>query len=153
ASREILSLGLNAQVCGSARTLKGDLDAAIDCDVDYIHTFIGTSPLHREFKLKMSKEDILSKAVDAVEYIKDHGIVAEFSAEDATRTEFDYLSEIYQAVEEVNRSFALRLLAAAKKDANVNAMVNLDCQAKLVPFTIEDLLEEMEGYFVALLEQ
>ncbi len=105
AAREILSLGLNAQVCGLARTLKGDLDAAIDCDVDYIHTFIGTSPLHRKFKLKMSKEDILSKAVDAVEYIKDHGIVAEFSAEDATRTEFDYLSEIYQAVDEAGADF------------------------------------------------
>lgn len=100
AAGEVLKLGLNAQICGLARPLKGDLDAAIDADVDYIHTFIGTSPLHREFKLKMSKEEILSKSVDAVEYIKDHGIVAEFSAEDATRTEFDYLKEIYRAVED-----------------------------------------------------
>jgi 2-isopropylmalate synthase len=99
AAREILDLGLDVQVCGLARVLKDDLDAAIDCDVDYIHTFIGTSPLHREFKLKMNKEDILSKSVEAVEYIKDHGITAEFSAEDATRTEFEYLSEIYNAVE------------------------------------------------------
>ncbi|MCK9152368.1 2-isopropylmalate synthase [Methanobacterium alcaliphilum] len=105
ASREILSLGLDAQVCGLARTLKVDLDAAIDCDVDYIHTFIGTSPLHREFKLKMSKEEILSKSVDAIEYIKDHGIIAEFSAEDATRTEFDYLSKIYKSVEEAGADY------------------------------------------------
>ena len=69
--------------------LKDDLDAAIDCDVDYIHTFIGTSPLHREYKLKMGQEEILNKSVEAVEYIKDHGITAEFSAEDATRTEFE----------------------------------------------------------------
>ena len=48
----------------------------------------------------MSKEEILTKSVDAVEYIKDHGIIAEFSAEDATRTEFDYLKEIYKAVED-----------------------------------------------------
>jgi 2-isopropylmalate synthase len=100
AAREILKLGLNSQICGLARVLRDDLDAAIDCDVDYIHTFIGTSPLHREYKLKMSKEDILNKSVDAVEYIKDHGITAEFSAEDATRTEFDYLKEIYAAVED-----------------------------------------------------
>jgi len=99
AAREILKLDLTAQVCGLARTLKKDLDAAIDCDVDYIHTFIGTSPLHREFKLKMNKEDILNLSVEAVDHIKDHGIVAEFSAEDATRTEFSYLKEIYQAVE------------------------------------------------------
>jgi hypothetical protein len=61
------------------------------------------------------------------------------------------LDAIYQDVGEVNESFAKRLVAAAKKDANVNAMVNLDCLAKMVPFTVEDLLEEMEGYFSGLL--
>ena len=99
AARGVLKLGLEAQICGLARTLENDLDAAIDCGVDYIHTFIGTSPLHREYKLKMSKEEILGKAVQAVEHIKDHGIIAEFSAEDATRTELKYLQEIYGAVQ------------------------------------------------------
>ncbi len=105
AAREILKLGLKAQICGLARPLKKDLDAAIDCGVDYIHTFIGTSPLHREFKLKMSKTDILNKSVEAIDYIKDHGIIAEFSAEDATRTEFDYLKEIYLAVEDAGTDY------------------------------------------------
>ncbi|MDI6723842.1 MAG: 2-isopropylmalate synthase [Methanobacterium sp.] len=105
AAREILKLGLDAQLCGLARVLKEDLDAAIDSGVDYIHTFVGTSPLHRKYKLKMSKEDILVKAVDAVEYIKDHGIIAEFSAEDATRTEFDYLKEIYKSVEDAGADY------------------------------------------------
>ncbi|MCE5213116.1 MAG: 2-isopropylmalate synthase [Methanobacterium sp.] len=99
AAKEILKLDLDSQICGLARTLKNDIEAAVDCDVDYIHTFIGTSPLHREYKLKMSKEDILNLAVEAVDHIKDHGIIAEFSAEDATRTEFEFLKEIYQAVE------------------------------------------------------
>ncbi len=105
AAREILKLGLKAKICGLARPLKKDLDAAIDCEVDYIHTFIGTSTLHREFKLKMSKTDILNKSVEAVEYIKDHGIIAEFSAEDATRTEFDYLKEVYLAVEDAGADY------------------------------------------------
>jgi 2-isopropylmalate synthase len=105
AAREIIKLGLDAQICGLARPLKGDLDAALDSDIDYIHTFIGTSPLHREFKLKLSKEEILSKSVDAIEYIKDHGVIAEFSAEDATRTEFDYLKEIYKAVEDAGADY------------------------------------------------
>lgn len=99
AAREIVNLDLDARVCGLARTLEKDLEAAVDCDVDYIHTFIGTSPLHRKYKLKMSKEEILNLSVGAVDYIKDHGIIAEFSAEDATRTEFEYLKEVYQAVE------------------------------------------------------
>jgi hypothetical protein len=59
------------------------------------------------------------------------------------------LEKLYEAVGEVNESFAKRLLAAAEKDANVNALVNLDCLAKMLPFTVEDLLTEMEGYFSA----
>lgn len=99
-AHELHELNLNSNVCGLARALRKDVDAAIDADVDYIHTFIGTSPLHREYKLKMSKEEVLEKAVDTVEYIKDHGITAEFSAEDATRTEYGYLKEVYRAVED-----------------------------------------------------
>ena len=62
------------------------------------------------------------------------------------------LDAVYEDIGNVNEFFAKRLLAAAKKDANVNAMVNLDCLAKMVPFTVEELLEEMDGYFTALLE-
>jgi 2-isopropylmalate synthase len=105
AAREILKLGLKSKICGLARPLMNDLNAAIDCEVDYIHTFIGTSPLHRKYKLKMSQEEILSKSIDAIEYIKDHGIIAEFSAEDATRTEFEFLKEIYTAVEDAGADY------------------------------------------------
>ncbi|UTB33898.1 MAG: 2-isopropylmalate synthase [Methanobacterium sp. ERen5] len=105
ATKEILKLELDSRVCGLARPLRVDLDAAIDCGVDYIHTFIGTSPLHREYKLKMDREEILNKSIAGVEYIKDHGITAEFSAEDATRTEFDYLKEVYLAVEDAGADF------------------------------------------------
>lgn len=105
AIHSISKLGLDAKICGLARTLEVDVNAALDCNVDYIHTFIGTSPLHRKFKLKMNKEQILNKAVDIVEYIKDHGVLVEFSAEDATRTELDYLKEIYKAVEDAGADY------------------------------------------------
>ncbi|HIH36053.1 MAG TPA: 2-isopropylmalate synthase, partial [Methanosphaera sp.] len=98
--KEAAKLGFDAQISGLARALPVDIDKAIDSDAEYIHTFIGTSPLHREYKLKMSKEDILNKAVSAVDYIKDHGLTAEFSCEDATRTELDYLLEVFGAVQE-----------------------------------------------------
>ena len=98
--KEAAKIGFNAQISGLARALPVDIDKAIDSDADYIHTFIGTSPLHRDYKLKMTKEQILEKAVSAVEYIKDHGITAEFSCEDATRTELDYLKEVFGAVQE-----------------------------------------------------
>lgn len=99
AGRQINDLGLKSNICGLARVLKKDIDDLIDCDLDYVHTFIGTSPLHRDFKLKMSKEEILDKACSGVEYAKDHGIFVEFSAEDSTRTEMDYLIDVYKSVE------------------------------------------------------
>ncbi|ACX72824.1 isopropylmalate/citramalate/homocitrate synthase [Methanocaldococcus vulcanius M7] len=96
AIKKICSLNLDAEICGLARAVKKDIDVAIDCGVDRIHTFIATSPLHRKYKLKKSKEEIINIAIDAIEYIKEHGIKVEFSAEDATRTEIDYLLEVYK---------------------------------------------------------
>ncbi|HIP84790.1 MAG TPA: 2-isopropylmalate synthase, partial [Methanothermococcus okinawensis] len=100
AIKRITSLNMDAEICALARAVKKDIDIAIDCDVDSIHTFIATSPLHRKYKLKMDKDEIVRRAVEAVEYIKDHGITVEFSAEDATRTEIPYLIEVYKRVEE-----------------------------------------------------
>ncbi len=98
--KEVAKLGFDSQISGLARTLQKDIDKAIDSDADYIHTFIGTSPLHRDYKLKMSKEEILDHAVTSVEYIKDHGLTAEFSCEDATRTEPEYLLEVFKAAQD-----------------------------------------------------
>ena len=98
ACKEIKSLNLDSTVVGLARCVKKDIDSVLDADLDYTHIFIGTSPLHRDYKLKMSKETIISNAVEAVLYAKDHGLSVEFSAEDATRTEKEFLLEFYQSV-------------------------------------------------------
>lgn len=63
------------------------------------------------------------------------------------------IEAVYADIGEVNESFANRLRAAAEKDANVNAMVNLDCLGKMIPFAVEDLLAEMAGYFSQALLQ
>ena len=104
-SKKIRSLDLDSTVVGLARTVKSDIDSVLDADLDYIHTFIGTSPLHRDYKLKMSKQTIISTAVEAVEYAKDHGLTVEFSAEDATRTEKNYLFDVYSAVVDAGADF------------------------------------------------
>ena len=98
ACKEIKSLDLDSTVVGLARCVKKDIDSVLDADLDYAHIFIGTSPLHRDYKLKMSKETIISTAVEAVSYAKDHGLSVEFSAEDATRTEKEFLFEFYHSV-------------------------------------------------------
>jgi len=96
---EISSIS-RAEVCALARSNFKDIDLAIDSGVDSVHIFIATSPLHREYKLRMTKEEVLSKAVEAVEYAKSRGVKVEFSAEDATRTELDFLIDVLKAVEE-----------------------------------------------------
>jgi len=89
---------LRSEICGLARANRMDIDTAIECDVDCIHTFIATSDIHMKYKLKMSKEEVLKAAVDSVEYAKKHGVVVEFSPEDASRTDFSYLMDVLKAV-------------------------------------------------------
>lgn len=104
-ARKIKAMDLESTLVGLARSLKKDIDAVIDSDLDYIHTFIGTSPLHRDYKLKKSKDQIIDSAVSAVEYAKDHGLTVEFSAEDATRTEKDFLFDVFSAVSDAKVDF------------------------------------------------
>ena len=94
----ITGANLNAELCGLARTSKKDIDAAIDCGLNYIHTFIATSDIHLEYKLKMTREQALEKAVEAVEYGKSQGLQVEFSAEDATRTDREFLKQVFTEV-------------------------------------------------------
>jgi isopropylmalate/citramalate/homocitrate synthase-like protein len=100
AIREIVSAGLKAEICGLARALEKDIEAAVGCGVGCIHTFIGTSDLHLKYKLKMSKEQALDVAVKSVELVKSRGLVCEFSCEDATRASLDYVVSVCRAVEE-----------------------------------------------------
>ena len=94
----ITSANLNEELCGLTRTNKKDIDAAIDCGLNYIHTFIATSDIHLEYKLKMTREQALEKAIEAVEYGKSHGLQVEFSAEDATRTDREFLKHVFGEV-------------------------------------------------------
>ncbi len=98
AVRMIRAEGLSAQVCGLARASKGDIDAALDAGLDYVHAFIATSDIHLEHKLKMIREEALEKAVEAVTYAKSHGMQVEFSAEDATRTDREFLKRVFAEV-------------------------------------------------------
>ena len=94
----ITSANLKAELCGLARTNKKDIDAAIDCGLNYIHAFIATSDIHLEYKLKMTRDEALSKAIEAVEYGKSRGLQVEFSAEDATRTDREFLKKVFGEV-------------------------------------------------------
>lgn len=100
AIKTISNNGLKAEICGLARATDADVDAVINCDLDYVHTFIATSDIHMKFKLKMTREQVLERAVHAVEYAKKHGLRVEFSAEDATRSDREFLLQVFKAVEQ-----------------------------------------------------
>ncbi len=90
------------QVAALARSTKLDVEraaAALDkAKRPRIHTFIATSDIHLQFKLKKSREQVLEDAVRSVELARKYVDDVEFSAEDATRTDLDYLEQISRAV-------------------------------------------------------
>ena len=98
AVKMITDAGLSCDICGLTRTHKKDIDAAVDAGLDYIHTFIATSDIHLEYKLKMTRDQALVKAIEAVEYGKSRGLQVEFSAEDATRTDREFLKKVFGEV-------------------------------------------------------
>ncbi len=97
----IAGLGLKATICGLARCHFPDIDAVADalrdCDRRRLHVFIATSPLHREYKLKMSPDEVIQRAVAAIEHGRPAFQSIEFSAEDAGRTEKEFLLQVFQA--------------------------------------------------------
>jgi 2-isopropylmalate synthase len=88
-------------IAGLARCLKKDVDraaAAVEPAArKRIHVFLATSEIHRKFKLKKAQEEILRQAVEMVEYAKQFCDDIEFSPEDASRTEPEFLVEITEA--------------------------------------------------------
>ncbi|MEO5829027.1 MAG: 2-isopropylmalate synthase, partial [Rhodanobacter sp.] len=88
-------------VCGLARCQDGDIDSAAralqSARHSRIHLFLSTSPLHREHKLGMSKAQVLDTTVRAIERARELCHEIEFSAEDALRTEPEFLAEVFSA--------------------------------------------------------
>ena len=89
-------------MCGLARANRKDIDRTWDALKDApkkrIHVFLATSPLHREYKLKMSREEVLRRSVEAVAYARERFDDVQFSAEDAARTEIEFLIEVVERV-------------------------------------------------------
>ncbi|OGS66009.1 MAG: 2-isopropylmalate synthase [Euryarchaeota archaeon RBG_19FT_COMBO_69_17] len=100
AVKAIADAGLKAKICALNRCNQADLDASIKAEVDEAHVFIATSDIHLTHKLRMSREQVLEKAVWAVDYARAHGLVVEYSAEDATRTDIGFLKQVIRKVEE-----------------------------------------------------
>jgi len=99
--RNIAETVKHSTVCSLARTGERDIrkagEAIRPASSGRIHTFIATSPIHMEKKLRMQPEQVLEAAVNAVKLARDYTDDVEFSAEDAVRSEFDFLCRIFEA--------------------------------------------------------
>ena len=126
--KEITKADLDAEICALARANRSDIDAAIECDVDTIHTFIPTSPVQMKYAVGLTPEQVLSATVDSIEYIKKHSLKCEFSPMDATRSELKFLKQVCQAAEKAGAD-----------------MINIpDTVGIMVPRTMRKLIEEIK---------
>ncbi len=91
----------DSTVCSLARALESDIKAAGEAiskaAKQRIHTFIATSPIHMEYKLKMTPDEVIRRAVDAVKYARTFVDDVEFSLEDAGRSDMGFMKEIIDA--------------------------------------------------------
>ena len=99
---QISQVVTNSSICSLARAVQNDIKAAGEAiskaKIKRIHTFIATSPIHMRYKLKMSPDEVIKRAVEAVQYARTFVDDVEFSLEDAGRSEITFMKEITQAV-------------------------------------------------------
>lgn len=100
--REISRQIKTSTVAALCRTTKQDIDRAAEslepAAHPRIHTFIATSDIHMKYKLKKNRQEVLESAVSAVEHAKKYCDEVEFSAEDASRSDPDFLCQVFEAV-------------------------------------------------------
>ncbi|PTL39000.1 2-isopropylmalate synthase [Alkalicoccus saliphilus] len=100
--REIANTIKNVSVTGLARAVKSDIDTAWEALKDgtdpRLHVFLATSPIHMTYKLKKTPEEVIDTAVEMVRYAKTKFSKVEWSAEDASRSDLEFLARIIEKV-------------------------------------------------------
>ncbi|OCL89887.1 2-isopropylmalate synthase [Arcobacter porcinus] len=99
---QIAKIIKNSTICSLSRAIDNDIKqaglAVSHASKHRIHTFIATSPIHMQYKLKMTPDEVIKRAVKAVQYAKTFVDDVEFSCEDAGRSEIPFLKEVIDAV-------------------------------------------------------
>ena len=126
--RDIAKANLTSEICALSRATKGDINAALDCDVDLVHVFIPTSPVQMKYAVNLTPEQVLASTVDSIEYVKKNGIKCEFSPMDATRSEMPFLKQVCKAAQ----------------DAGMDSLNIPDTVGIMTPKTTIKLIEELK---------
>jgi 2-isopropylmalate synthase len=85
-------------VCGLARVVEKDIDAALDSGVEMVHVFASTSDVQLQDSMHATRQEALERSVEAVERVKDAGVTCMYSPMDATRTDESFLIDVIEAV-------------------------------------------------------
>lgn len=125
AIKHIAHMGLNASVLGWNRADINDVNTSIDCDVDAVALSMSSSDIHIENKLRKSRQWVLDKVTEAVEYAADHGFYISCNAEDAGRADLKFLVDF----------------AKAAKDAGAARIRYCDTIGRDEPFTVYERIK------------
>ena len=93
--KEITNQSFNAEILSFSRPLFEDIDFCLECDVDAVNLVVPTSDLHIFDKLRITHEELVKLSNNAIDYCKDHGLIVELSAEDASRSNVDFLDTVF----------------------------------------------------------
>jgi homocitrate synthase NifV len=94
--KRIASLDLESSILGWNRASIEDISHSIDCDVDAVAISMSSSDIHIEHKLRKSREWVLERLVEGIEYAKDHGLYVSANAEDSSRSDKEFLIKFAQ---------------------------------------------------------
>jgi isopropylmalate/homocitrate/citramalate synthase len=86
-----------ASLVASSRINKGDIDTCLECGIRELSLFTPFNQLQLQYRLNMTKEQVLQKTVESIEYAKKHGAKVDFVLEDASRTPLQDILQIFQA--------------------------------------------------------
>ncbi len=86
----------HAKVAAPARAIKADIEACIDAGIEEVPIFISASDFRLKYQLQMTREQVLDRLQECIEFGKDHGLIIDYIAEDSTRSDMDFLCEAYR---------------------------------------------------------
>lgn len=129
AVRAVVDAGLPAQIQAIARPVDSDIDAAVATGAHQIAVFVGTSDSHVQRKLRLTREELLDRVARGVERAKRSGRFVVFAAEDATRTDPEFLCEVYRVATE----------------AGCDALGLADTAGIATPWSLADLVSQVNA--------
>ncbi|MGQ9781577.1 MAG: homocitrate synthase/isopropylmalate synthase family protein [Nitrososphaeria archaeon] len=102
ACKKIVKAGLKATIVAHGRTLKKDIDQAVQCDAGFMAMYHSVSDIHLKYKLHVSREQALSRTLEAVDYAKKYGLKLRVTLEDASRADPNYVIHFARELEKAH---------------------------------------------------